>query len=291
VVRSPLAIALAVSLVLLLLVVGGLGLAARGPWSLRAEYRREVAKGLARALPEPPVTEADLAPLPAPVQRYLRLVGVVGRPRVRNFRVRFTGRMRGGPDAPWMPLTADQHSFLEPLTRLFFMEATRGGLPVVALHAYRDGGASMRVKLLSLVKVVDARGADFTRAETVTLFNDLCVLAPAALIDPAAIRWEPVDDAQARATFTHAGHAIQATLLFGEDGLLKDFTSDDRPALAPDGVHFLPARWSTPLGAYRAFGPYRLAGTADVRYRTASADYAYGEFVIADLAYNVGAAD
>ncbi len=51
--------------------------------SYRAIYAREVRTRLATpAGPAPVVTEQDLVPLPAVVQRYLRFMGVVGRPRV-----------------------------------------------------------------------------------------------------------------------------------------------------------------------------------------------------------------
>jgi hypothetical protein len=42
----------------------------------------------------PIITEADLELLPAPVQRYLRLTGSVGQPRILNFSIRWKGRMR-----------------------------------------------------------------------------------------------------------------------------------------------------------------------------------------------------
>ena len=54
-------------------IYGGL---ARGPHSLHAAYDRAVAQ-LPRAAPGPVLTEADLAPLPAPVQRYVRQAGAV----------------------------------------------------------------------------------------------------------------------------------------------------------------------------------------------------------------------
>ena len=38
----------------------------------------------------------------------------------------------------------------------------------------------MRVRLLSLIPMVDASGPDLRRKETVTVFNDLCLLAPGA---------------------------------------------------------------------------------------------------------------
>ncbi len=258
---------------------------ASGPRSLRAEFDREVARGLRRSAPQELVSEQDLAPLPSPVQRYLRYVGVVGHPRVQSLRVRFSGRIRSGPTAAWMPLTAEQYSFVDRPTRLFFMQARMSGLPVEALHEYVGEQASMRVKVLSLVRMVDARGPAFTSAETVTLFNDMCVMAPATLID-RAIRWEPVDATQCRASFTAAGHTIRATLLFDEEGRLADFFSDDRPSLDSDGKTFTQGRWSTPLSSYRSFGPYRLASRGEARYAASQSDYAYGEFAMESIDYN-----
>ena len=66
-----------------------------------------------------------------------------------------------------------------------------------------------------------------TQGETVTMFNDMCIMAPATLIDPA-IDWEAVDAHTARARFTNAGHTIHAELSFNEAGELTNFVSDDR---------------------------------------------------------------
>jgi hypothetical protein len=262
------------------------GAFAWGPFGLRAEYEQRAARAAARLSTAPPVTEAELASLPAPVQRYLRYAGVVGHPHVRSFRVRFSGRIRSGPDAPWMPFTGEQHSFLEPPTRLFFMHATMRGLPVDALHAYEGTDARMRVKALSVVPVVDASGVDFTRTETVTLFNDMCIMAPATLVDPA-IRWETIDAKTVEATYTNAPHTIRAVLSFNEEGALVNFWSDDRPALAPDGVTFVPQRWSTPVGEYRAQGPFRLASRGAARYAAPGGEYAYIEFDGLEVSYDL----
>ena len=124
-----------------------------------------------------------------------------------------------------------------------------------------------------------------TRAETVTLFNDMCVLAPATLVSPA-IAWEPVDAQHARARFTNGGHTIGADLSFGAGGELVDFQSDDRARAAPDG-RLERLRWSTPLGAYRPFGPVRLASTGEGRWHERAGDYAYIEVTIDEVRYNV----
>ncbi|MGI8418165.1 MAG: DUF6544 family protein, partial [Nakamurella sp.] len=167
------------------------GGASRGPLSLRSEFERD----LRRICPlqssqHSAVTEDDLALLPDLVGRYLRLSGVVGRPPVTDFRATWTGRIRSGPNSAWMTFTADQLDIVDPPQRYFMMDARMKGLPVDVLHVFDDKGATMRVRLLSVRSMVDAKGAALTRAETVTLFNDLCCYAPGALLSPD-ISWEP----------------------------------------------------------------------------------------------------
>lgn len=260
------------------LVVVVYGAFAWGPFGLHAEYERRAAMTLEgrQGQPASVITEADLTPLPAPVQRYLRYVGVVGQPRVQSFVVRMTGRIRSAADAPWMPFRAEQHSSFNPPRRYFFMQATRSGLPLDGLHAY-DDGATMRVKLLSMFPVVDLKGPVLTRTETVTVLNDMAIMAPAALIDPA-IRWRQIDDQHVEAIYTQGQNEVRAVLVFDATGALANFWSDDRPALAEDGVTLQPQRWSTPVGAYRSQGVYRLASRGEARYAAPSGEYAYAAF-------------
>ncbi len=261
------------------LVAVAYGAFAWGPFGMRADYtqRTSLAQGGLAAQPTSVVTEVDLAPLPPPVQRYLRFAGVVGQPRVQSFRVRMTGRIRGAADAPWMPFTAEQYSFFNPPRRYFFMQATRAGVPLDGLHAYAEDGASMRIKLLSMFPVVDLKGPVLTRTETVTVLNDMAIMAPAALIDPA-IRWRQIDEQQVEASFANGPSEVRAVLVFDATGALSNFWSDDRPALAADGVTLQQQRWSTPVGAYRAQGAWRLASRGEARYAAPSGDYAYAAF-------------
>jgi hypothetical protein len=271
---------------LVLAAVALLGFFAYGPGSLRARYDRDVANGLAHGAAAPPVTEGDLAPLPAAVQRYLRLAGVVGQPRVKNYRAHFRGRIRGGPDKPWMPLQVEQTSFTDPAGRLFFMNATMFGLPVIGLHRYVGPSATMQVKILGAFPVVTAAGPSMDMAETVTLFNDMSLIAPATLLDPA-ITWGEAGVDTVHATFTNAGHTIRAALVFNPAGELVDFVSDDRNAASPDGKSYTTQRWTTPVRDYRAFGAHRLFSNGEARWHAAAGEYAYLEIEMLDVTYNI----
>ena len=270
---------------LVLLVAVVYGFAARGPLSLRAQYEHHLASAWPCAN-QSLVTETDLAHLPGPVQRYLRRVGVVGQPRVNDFRATFTGRIRSDPGGPWMGFTADQLDILDTPRRFFWMDARMKGLPVDVLHAFDDKGATMRVRLLSVRTMVDAKGPDLTRAETVTLFNDLCVCAPGALI-MADVTWQAVDAHRTIGQFTLGVNTISAELRFDDDGDLVDFISDDRATGSPDGRTFTRVRWTTPLRDYAQVGPARVATTAETRWHPESGEWTYGEFELTSLAYNV----
>ena len=162
------------------------GLLSRKRSGFRAEYDRDVEQNLARPIDTPPLAESDLAPLPPAVQRYIRLNGAVGQSRVRNFRARFHGQIRSGPNARWMSFTGEQHNFYGAASgpsRFFLMDASTLGIPFRVYHRYLDAHATMRVKAASLLTMVDAKGPEMDAAETVTVFNDLCVFAPGALLD------------------------------------------------------------------------------------------------------------
>ena len=186
-----------------------------------------------------------------------------------------------------MAFTAEQHNFTGEPARLFLMKATRSGLPVDVLHVYRDGAARMRVRLLSMLPIVDASGPDMTRAETVTLLNDIALLAPGALADPA-IAWREVDAHTAEATFTEAGVTVRAVLTFDGAGLLVDFVSDNRLAASPDGERFTPLRWSTPVGEYRDYGPMRAASRGSGVWHAAGGSWAYIELELLELEVDAG---
>jgi len=271
---------------LVVLIGVGFGFLARGPVSLRAAYDRDVDRALERLAAAEPITDADLAPLPLQVQRYLRGAGVVGQPRVHNFHARMHGRIRSGRDARWIVLAAEQYNFIDEPARFFYLTGSMFAVPVQGYHRYVGPSATMKVHAAALVRVVDVSGSEMSLGETVTMFNDMCVMAPATLVDPAIV-WNAVDAHTARASFTNAGHTIQAELSFNDAGELTNFWSDDRYQSSPDGKSVKKLRWSTPLGGYRSFGQVRLASGGEARWHEAGGDYVYIELTFDDVRYNV----
>jgi hypothetical protein len=252
--------------------------------SLRSEYRRDLQLALAPRPAAPLLEERDLEHLPPPVQVYLRRAGVVGKPRVFNFRALFGAKMRSAANAAWMPADVEQFEFFDPPARLFYMKVRRMGVAADVYHRYVGRDATMRARVAGLFTVAEIGGREPTESETVTLFNDMCCLAPATLVAPS-IQWTPVDGRTVKASFQNAGHTISAILLFDDNGDLVNFVSEDRYQSDEKGHRKFP--WSTPLQQYRDFGGIRLASQADVRWLEPAGEWTYGQFVLKDIAYNV----
>lgn len=261
------------------------GFASKGPTSFHAEYQRDVQARAEGDVDLPLVTPDDLVELPEPVRCYLKQVGVVGQPHVHHFKAEWDGRIRGAPDEPWMEFTAQQVNFVDEPARFFLMDATRGGLPVDVLHAFRNGSAGMRVKLLSLIPMVDTSGPEMTRAETVTLLNDIALMSPAALLHPQ-MEWSPLAEHSARVRYTVGKNTVQADLFFNDACELVNFVSDDRLAAKPDGSGMVAWRWSTPMSDPAQFGPQRLASRGEARWHAPDGEYAYMEATLTSIEVN-----
>jgi hypothetical protein len=166
------------------------------------------------------------------------------------------------------------------------MDATMYGLPVQAYHHYTAEGATFRVRLLGLFDLIDARGPELTRAETVTVLNDMCLLAPGSLVD-GALRWEPLDALHARVRLRAGANEVSAKLVFDDTGELVDFVSDDRLRASRDGKSFTAQRFSTPVRDYRAYGPLRLMRVGEARWHAPppEGEFSYGEFDLLDARF------
>jgi hypothetical protein len=185
-----------------------------------------------------------------------------------------------------MSISGEQFNFFDAPARMFFLRASMFLVPIHGYHRYIGPSATMTIKAAGFVPIADVSGDEMNQGETVTMFNDMCVMAPATLID-RAIAWEAVDAHHATAAFTNAGHTIRAELFFNDAGELTNFVSDDRYQVSPDGKSVRKVRWSTPTSGYRDFGAVRLASSGEARWHEDAGEYAYIALTFDDVRYNV----
>lgn len=180
------------------------------------------------------ITEDDIEGLPKAVQRYLEYVGVVNKKRPFKMDLSISGQFKTSQKENFESVEVTQVSYFKPEVRMFLMTLKKKGLPVYGYHLYEKATAMMTIRLLDLFQVAHEAGSVMNQAETVTVFNDMCVFAPATLIDDR-IQWFERSEYVVDAKFTNDGVTISATLYFNEIGQLINFESMDRYFLMTRG--------------------------------------------------------
>lgn len=227
------------------------------------------------------LTTADIQYLPVPVQRYLKYAGVLDKPKVKNMKVVMDVRMRQkGKD--YFNAISDQYNFFNEPTRLFFMKAEMSGTTVPGYHHYINGKAVMDIRFSGLFSIIKKEGEIMNKAETVTLFNDMCLMAPATLIDKR-IKWEAIDSNSVKAIFTNHNITISAILYFNEQGQLINFLSNDRTEISL--MKNLP--FTTPVHSYKSINGFNLFSEGDAVWEYSDGKFVYGRFKLKDIKYNV----
>lgn len=255
-------------------------------WNFENKYKTDVIEGIERTdkidkIDKDLLKKDDIQYLPALVQEYIKYIGAINKPKVKNVKVAFSAEMRSKTQ-DWFKLTAEQHNFFDKSERLFFLKAKVKGLPTRGYHLYKEGKSSMIIKLFSIIPVVNVSGDEMFKAETVTLFNDMCFLAPATLIDKR-IKWEEVDSTSVKATFTNQKVTISAILYFNEIGQLVNFESFDRY----DVNDMKQYKFSTPLKNYKLINGYNIANYGEAIWHYPEGEFVYGRYYLKDIKYNV----
>jgi hypothetical protein len=255
------------------------------PSSYINRYKAEVKSRLFPIQDSSVLNEHDISHLPSPVKKYLHFTGAVGKPKVHNLRAVFSGSMKAKPGGRWMKIHSQQYNFFDDPARLFYIRAKMFGIPFDGLHQYTGDHATMQIKVANLIPVVDASGDKMDQGETVTMLNDMCLMAPATLID-ANIRWEEVSDRMVRAIFTNKAQTISAELQFNETGALTNFISNDR-FLSSDGKEYLNYPWSTPVKDWQEINGRKIPTSGETIWQTPEGPFCYGRFDIAEIGYNM----
>jgi hypothetical protein len=230
------------------------------------------------------ITEADLAPLPDPVQRYLHYTGVIGKPQVRCARVVQSGVLRTAPSQNWMPIQAVQYSTLAgSFSRTWYAAAKKG--PVALLKArdrYDNGAGHMLIKLFSLFTVADVRGPEIDISALLIFFNDM-VMWPTAFLDKS-LTWEAIDANSARATLRLFNRQASAILHFNACAELINFVTEERYRSV--GKDQLRTKWSTPLRNYREVNGFRIPTEGEAIWHLPEDDFCYIQIKLDEVLYD-----
>ncbi len=253
-----------------------------GSWQFENTFNSDVEENLKmnNDTADEMLTEKDIEHLPEPVKRYLIYANVLNRPKVKNVKIIMEGEMIDKKNGPFN-FISEQYNFFDEPARLFFMKGEMFGFTVPGYHKYNNTKASMNIRLFGLFPLVNLSGEIMDKTETVTLFNDMCLMAPATLIDNR-IKWETIDSNTVKAQFTNHSITITAMLYFSEQGKLINFTSNDRTAVQEMKQY----PFATPVHSYKNVNGINVLSKGDAVWHYPEGNFTYGKFKLKCIEYN-----
>ncbi|MCK6211637.1 hypothetical protein KZX45_13890 [Georgenia sp. EYE_87] len=171
--------------------------------------------------PDPePYDPAMALGLPAPARRWLDHAVAPGTPLRRRVEMRQHGQIRLG--GRWWPIRSRQA--LDPLRGYVWpVRTSLLGVPLVGVDRLHGERAEMTHRLLGLVPVVRASGADLARSAGARAASEIC-WSPATALDPS-VRWRDVSDTEVVALVPVAGEVRECTLRIDDGGVLRSCTT------------------------------------------------------------------
>jgi hypothetical protein len=132
-----------------------------------------------------------------------------------------------------------------------------GLVPMYGWDTYVGGHGRMVGRLVGLVTVADGRGHEHDVGELTTYVAGVAAVAPALLLDAAALR--PVDDRSYEVVMTDRGLRTTCLVELDDDRLPRAVSSDDRWCALPQGL--VRARWTLDVTGWTVAADGRAAPT------------------------------
>lgn len=229
-------------------------------------------------------SHAELTGLPAPVLRYFRRVLYDGQRVIRAADLAQTGTffvpMGGGR---WCPFSATQRFVVQPAG--FVWDARIHMMPLIPVHVrdgYRDGSGSMLASMGGAYALTNQAATPELDAGALQRYLAEAVWFPTALLPPAGVRWDAVDEHSAKATLTDAHTTVSLTFRFDQTGDVE-LISGDR--FREDHGRFVATPWTVRCIEYDTHNGVRIPVECEVAWQLPEGPLPYWRGRLGDVQY------
>jgi hypothetical protein len=217
---------------------------------------------------------AELADLPAPVQRYLRAILGPSPASVRVARIEHEGEFLLKPPNDWRAFRSQQ--FVAVQAPGFVWDARISMLPMLSVRvrdALVNGRGSILGKVAGLITVVDVKDTSDTASGALHRYLAEATWVPTALLPSAGVHWSAIDDSTARATLGTGATTVWLDFHFGADGMVQRVYT---PARARDvGGRAIPTPWEGRFTRYESRDGFLIPIEAEVAWLLPSGRQTY----------------
>ncbi|MBC2698560.1 MAG: hypothetical protein HF974_09590 [ANME-2 cluster archaeon] len=245
-----------------------------GDRMMKSEFDKDVEKLFADSenISGKVYTSNHIKDLPIPVERYFKYSLKENQPYVSYARLQHGGEFKASNK--WVSIKGEEYFTLQKPGFVW-----SGKVPFFsAKDVYIDGTGNLKVKLLSLIKIVDSKGRETDQSELLRWLGE-APLFPTALLPSENLQWEPIDNDSAKVIFTDKNLTIEGVFCFNEEGQItqfktkryKDNTLENFTGYCSD---------------YRAVDGMKVPFYLEATWNLESGDLSYAKFKIDKIEYN-----
>ncbi|MFN3594937.1 MAG: DUF6920 family protein [Thiobacillaceae bacterium] len=270
---------------LLVIAIGLWGLG-QWRWTMKTQALLDRLESARLPLPTERFDPQELAALPDPVARHLRQALPPDAPIIRAADVMHKGVLNMGLETEqWKPFTSRQRVVTHRPG--FVWDGRVSMAPGLAVHvhdAYVAGECILEPAILGLIPLAQMRNRDEVARGELMRFLAEAAWYPTALLPGQGIRWEPMDDATARATLVDGAITLSMTFHFGADGLIEAIRAEARGRMV--GGRFVPTPWEARLYNYQRREGLLVPIEGEVAWLTPDGRWPYWRGVVTHIAYH-----
>jgi hypothetical protein len=220
-------------------------------------------------------TYKQLSGLPDPVQRYFKRVLQEGQPYISYAAITHDGQFKTGLDKGWINIKGEQYATTEKPGFIW-----KGATALfTARDMYIADKGRLVVSLLSLYKIVDAKGGPYDQGELLRWLGE-SVLYPTNLLPGDRLQWFAIDSQSAKLTFNYNGLSLFFIITFNEAAEITQMETKrymDNTKLET---------WVIKCTGYKEMNKVFVPSSFEVLWRLEKGDYPYARFYMKKIVYN-----
>jgi len=229
--------------------------------------------------------EEELSNLPAPVQRYFKHCGYIGKEKMTSAEFIWEDvNFKMGVDKPWIKIKYQQYNFVsKPVRIAYIYSRIIRVIPFEGIDQYLNGQGNMLGKLLKKITLFDVVGDEINVSAAVTYLSE-CLVVPSCALQPY-IKWVSIDQNHAKAIIAYNGVQAEGIFTFNDKGEFIRFETDTRYMDTGNGTSEK-HKWTAEISNYIEKNDIKIPTKLKGVWNLPKGDYEYFDGTILDIVYN-----
>jgi hypothetical protein len=217
-------------------------------------------------------TSKQIKDLPVPVQRYFKYSLKENQSYISYVRLQHGGEFRASNN--WASIKGEEYFTVQKPGFVWFGKVSLFS----AKDIYIDGKGNLKVKLLSIIKIIDVTGKEADQGELLRWLGE-APLFPTALLPSENLRWEPIDNNSAKGIFTDKNLTVDGIFYFTEEGQITQFKTKRYKDKTLEN-------FTGHCGDYKTVDGVKVPFYLEATWNLESGNFSYAKFRVKKIEYN-----